>query len=56
MVLESEDKTVYLGDSKNLSTKMLYVKDMLQREKGIEGEFFLDVDLNIKDPMFREKV
>ena len=56
LIMESEDKTVYLGDSKNLSTKMLYVKDMLQREKGIEGEFFLDVDLNIKDPMFREKV
>ena len=56
LIMESEDKTVYLGDSKKLSTKMLYVKDMLQREKGIEGEFFLDVDLNIKDPMFREKV
>lgn len=56
MVLESEDKTVHLGDDKNLSTKMLYVKDMLEREKGIEGEFFLNMDLNIKDPMFREKV
>lgn len=54
--LESEDKTVYLGDDKNLSTKMLYVKEMLEREKGIEGEFFLNFDLNVKDPMFREKV
>lgn len=56
LTMESEDKTVYLGDSKNLSTKMLYVKEMIQREKGIEGEFFLDIDLNVKDPMFREKV
>lgn len=56
LTMESEDKTVYLGDSRNLSTKMLYVKEMIQREKGIEGEFFLDIDLNVKDPMFREKV
>lgn len=56
LTLESEDKTVYLGDNKNLSTKMLYVKEMLEREKGIEGEFFLNMDLNLKDPMFREKV
>lgn len=56
LVLESEDKTVYLGDCSDLSTQMLYVKEMIQREKGIEGDFFVDMDLNTGNPVFREKV
>ncbi len=56
MILESEDKTVYLGNCLDLSTQMLYVKEMIQREKGIEGEFFIDMDLNNANPVFREKV
>lgn len=56
MVMESEDKTVYLGNCSDLSTQMLYVKEMIQREKGIEGEFFIDIDLNTSKPVFREKV
>ena len=56
MTLESEDKTVYLGDCSDLSTQMLYVKEMLQREKNIEGDFFVDMDLNTSNPVFREKV
>lgn len=52
----SEDKTIYLGKCSNLSTQMLYIKEMLEREKGIEGEFFVDMDLNISNPVFREKV
>lgn len=56
MVLESEDKTVYLGNCTDLSTQMLYVKEMLQREKGIEGVFYVDMDLNTGNPVFREKV
>ena len=51
-----EDKTVYLGDCSDLSTQMLYVKEMIQREKGIEGDFFVDMDLNTGNPVFREKV
>ena len=56
ITLESEDKTVYLGDCLYLSTQMLYVKEMVQREKGIEGEFFVNMDLNTSNPVFREKV
>ena len=56
MVLESEDKTVYLGKCGDISTQMLYIKEMIQREKGIEGEFFIDMDLNTSNPVFREKV
>lgn len=56
MVMESEDKTVYLGNCTDLSTQMLYIKEMIQREKGVEGEFFIDMDLNTSNPVFREKV
>ena len=56
VILETEDKIVHLGDCSDLSNKMLYVKEMLQREQGIEGEFFLNMDLNKGKPFFREKV
>ncbi|MBR4260355.1 MAG: FtsQ-type POTRA domain-containing protein [Clostridia bacterium] len=56
MFLESEDKTVYLGKCTDLSTQMLYVKEMLEREKNIEGEFYVDMDLNTSNPMFKENV
>ena len=54
--LESEDKTVHLGDTSNLSTKMLYIKTVLENEKDKEGEIFVNTDLNNKGAIFREKV
>jgi len=56
LTLESEDKVVYLGECTDLSTQMLYVKKIVDMEKGIEGEIFVDMDLNKKEPVFREKV
>lgn len=56
LTLQSEDKIVYLGECSDLSTQMLFVKEMIEREKGIEGEFFVDMDLNTNKPVFREKV
>jgi len=56
LLLENEGKTVHLGECTDLSTQMLYIKEMIQREKGIEGDFFVDMDLNISNPVFREKV
>lgn len=56
VTLESEDKTVYLGECSDLSTQMLYIKEMVQREKGKEGEFYVNMDLNTSNPVFREKV
>lgn len=56
MYLESEDKTVYLGKCSDLSTQMLYVKEMLDREKNIEGEFYVNMDLNNSNPVFKESV
>lgn len=55
--LESEKKTIHFGDASNLSNKILYVKAMIDSEKDIEGEIFVNGDLNNKfRPFFREKV
>lgn len=55
--LEEEKKTVYLGDNKNLSNKMLYVLSILEQEIGKEGYIYVNGDLNNKfQPYFREKV
>ena len=55
--LNDEKKRVYLGDSSNLSNKMLYVQAIIEQEKGKEGEIFLNGDLNNGfHPYFREKV
>ena len=56
LTLESEDKIVYLGECLDLSTQMLFIKKMIEYEKGIEGEFFVNMDLNTGKPVFREKV
>ena len=56
MFLETEDKTVYLGKCSDLSTQMLYIKEMIEREKNIEGSFYVNMDLNVSNPVFKETV
>ena len=56
LYLDSEQKTVYLGDSTMLDTKMTYVKVILEKEKDHAGEIFVNMNLNEKNPFFREKV
>ena len=55
LILESEGKTVYLGDGSDLNTKILYLKSILELEssKGKSGELFLNVDLNTQKVYFR---
>lgn len=55
IMIESEKKTVYLGNASNLSNRMLYVKAVLKEEKGIEGEIFVNGDLNTSNVYFRKK-
>lgn len=55
LILDSEKKTVYLGDASNLSNRMLYLKAVLEQEKGVEGEIFINGDLNKQDVYFRMK-
>ena len=52
--IDSEGKTVYLGDAVDLNTKILHLKEILNQNKGKAGEIFLDLDLNEYDSRFRE--
>lgn len=54
--LKSEKKNVHMGDTSNLSTKMLFIKSIIQENKGVEGDIFVNTDLSNKGAIFREKV
>lgn len=55
--LEEEKKKAYLGDSTNLSNKMLYVNAIIEEEKGKIGEIFANGDFNSKFRVyFRESL
>lgn len=53
--IPSELKTVQFGDSSNITVKVLWIVDLINREKGIDGEIIVNVP-NIKKVYFREKV
>lgn len=54
--LETEGKIAYLGDCSNLSHRMQWIKTILENRQGIDGEIIVDMNLNTKDPYFREKL
>ncbi len=56
LILEGEGKTAYLGDASNINTRMLYLKEVVEREKGIRGDIFIDQDVNSKRAVWREEV
>ncbi len=56
LTLEEEGKEVYLGDITNLSTKILWINELLEIEKDNEGIIYLNVDLNSDRPYFRENI
>ena len=52
-----EKKKVHIGDTSNLSNKILYVQAIIEQEKGTEGDIFVNGDLNNGfNPYFRDKV
>lgn len=53
--IETEKKTVHLGKNEALETKLLYTKEILSRTTGEEGEIFVNMNLNEKNPYFRLK-
>ena len=55
LFLESEQKTVYLGDCSDLNTRMLYLNGLLKLTKDVAGELFINMDLNTERAYFREK-
>ena len=57
LYLESEKKTVYLGNQENLTTKMLYTKKIIEKESGNEGTIYVKGDFTNKfKAYFRQKV
>lgn len=55
--IETEKKTIYIGDNTNLSTKMLYIQAILEKNQGKEGYIYVNGDVNNNfKPRFREKV
>ncbi len=55
--MDTEKKTVYLGDKTNLNNKIIYVQAIINETKNLEGEIFVNGDLNNKfKPYFREKM
>lgn len=56
LILDGEGKKAYIGDCSDLITRILYVKDLIEKEKGKPGEIFVDKNLNTQYPMFRETV
>lgn len=54
--LESEKKIAYLGNCSDLNTRILYVKAIIEQEAGVEGEIFVNKDLNEDNVFFREKI
>lgn len=56
LYLEGEKKTAYLGDASNINTRIMYLKQIIELEKGIESEVFINGDINKDDVYTREKV
>ena len=56
IVFEKEQKVAYLGDETDLNTKILSVKSILEKEKDIAGEIFVNMDLKTNYPTFRQSV
>lgn len=54
--LQTEQKTVYLGSCSDLNTRILYMKDIIEKEKGIKGEMFINGNLTQDKVFFRESV
>ncbi len=55
--MDEAKKIVYLGDGTNLGDKILWLQAILQDNEGVEGEIYLDGDLNGNfKPRFKEKV
>ena len=58
LTLQSKKKTVYLGDTSNLSTKMLWILTFNEKEGDTAGDIILNMNLNDEKnkPVFRKKV
>lgn len=56
LYLQTENKIVHMGNMEMIEDKMLFVKKILEKEKGNSGEIFVNRDLNKYDPYFRQNI
>ncbi|MBP3255255.1 MAG: FtsQ-type POTRA domain-containing protein [Clostridia bacterium] len=56
LIIESKEKTAYIGDDSNLNIKLLTIKQMIEKTEGLAGEILVNIDLNSEYPVFRERV
>lgn len=57
LYISEEKKRIYLGDNTNLGNKILHAIAIMEKEKGNEGEIYVNGDLNNKfRTFFRQKV
>lgn len=56
IIMDSEKKTIHLGDCSMLETRMLWIKTTINETKDLEGDIFINMNLNNERPFFREKV
>ena len=56
LYLESKSKKINVGDTTNLTNKMLYVQKILENEEGKSGSVFVNGDISAGfKPYFREE-
>ena len=57
IILDKEEKTIYLGDCSMLEERIIWAKNILDKEKGVAGEIFVNMQLDSENhPYFRERV
>jgi len=54
--MQEEKKLIHFGNLEMLSEKVLYVKAILEKEKGNEGEIMVNRNLNEKYPYFHQNI
>ena len=56
LILESQGKTIYLGNCSDITTRIARLKAILEKTEGEEGEIFIDGNLSTDLPRFRKNV
>ena len=53
--LQDDQKTVYIGDGSDLTTRSLYLKKILENEAGHSGTIYVNGDLDENYVYFKEQ-
>ena len=55
LIFEKEGKVAYIGDTADLSTKMLYIKYIIQEQKNVAGEIYTNSNKGAANVYFSPK-